>query len=254
MNKILYFFILFVYSISFGQSYPFQTIPPNLLKDAYAVVRFNETSVDLVGNNLMKISKNVAITVLDKAGDRYASAYAHYNPNTKIDLAEATLYNAEGELVKKFKAKDFQDTSAVSSGQMYTDDRVKYLNFTPTSYPYTLHYRINISTKNTLFIPKWFPIDNEHLAIEKSTYQFSNKTTARIRSKEYNFNRYSIERKGDENNFTYHIKNISAVIEEEKMPQWTKVFPYVVLASNSISYDGVSGNFDNWESYGKWSL
>lgn len=253
MNKILYFFILFVSSISFGQSFHFQAIPSNLLKDAYAVVRFNETSVDLVNNNLMKISKNVAITVLDKSGDRYASAYAHYNPNTKIDLAEATLYNAQGQQVKKFKSKDFQDMSAVSSGQMYTDDRVKYLNFTPISYPYTLHYQINVSTKNTLFIPKWFPIDNEHLAIEKSIYQFSNKTAAHIRSKEYNFKGSNIIREGNENNFTYRITDIPAVIEEEKMLPWNKIFPYVVFASNTITYDGVSGEFDNWESYGKWS-
>ena len=137
---------------------------------------------------------------------------------------------------------------------MYTDDRIKYLNYTPTNYPYTIHYKIVTTNKNTLWIPRWSPIRAANLSIEKSSYQFVNKTSSTIRLKEDNFKGFDIAKTGDNNNLSYSLNNVLAFNEEDQMVGSQKIFPRAILASNQINIDGVKGNFDNWNDYGKWTF
>ncbi len=254
MNKTLLITSLFIGTYGFAQNYAVNQIPANLLTDAYAVVRQNDEKIELLKVDELKYTEDVVVTVLSKAGDDYVGAQTDYNPNTRIDIFEATLYDSTGKEIKKFKSKDFSDQSYVTGGQMYTDDRIKYLNFTPTSYPYTIHYKITTTTKNTLWIPRWMPIKAPNLSIEKSSYQFNNKTSSTIRLKEDNFKGFEISKAGDLNNLNYSLSNISAFNEEDKMVSRRKIFPQVILASNQINIDGVKGNFDNWNDYGKWTF
>ncbi|WP_413532659.1 DUF3857 domain-containing protein [Empedobacter brevis] len=254
MKQILLFTFFIIYSHSFAQNYAVDQIPTDLIKDAYAVVRKNDEKIELLKIDELKYIEDVVVTVLSKAGDDYVGAQANYDPNTKIDLFEATLYDANGKEIRKFKTKDFSDQSYVTGGQMYTDDRVKYLNYTPTSYPYTIHYKIVTTNKNTLWIPRWSPIRAANLSIEKSSYQFVNKTSSIIRLKEDNFKDYNISKTGDNNNLSYSLSNISAFNEEDQMVGSQKIFPRAILASNEINIDGVKGNFDNWNDYGKWTF
>ena len=254
MKQTLLFSTFLISSFSFAQNYAVDQIPADLIKDAYAVVRKNEEKIELLKVDELKYTEDVVVTVLSKAGDNYVGAQANYDPNTKIDLFEATLYDANGKEIKKFKTKDFGDQSYVTGGQMYTDDRVKYLNYTPTNYPYTIHYKIITTNKNTLWIPRWSPIRAANLSIEKSSYQFVNKTSSTIRLKEDNFKGFDIAKIGDNNNLSYSLNNVLAFNEEDQMVGSQKIFPRAILASNQINIDGVKGNFDNWNDYGKWTF
>ncbi|MGV0926246.1 DUF3857 domain-containing protein [Empedobacter sp. ULE_I145] len=254
MKQTLLFLTFLISSFSFAQNYAVDQIPDDLIKDAYAVVRKNEEKIELLKVDELKYTEDVVVTVLTKAGDNYVGAQANYDANTKIDLFEATLYDANGKEIKKFKTKDFGDQSYVTGGQMYTDDRIKYLNYTPTNYPYTIHYKIVTTNKNTLWIPRWSPIRAANLSIEKSSYQFVNKTSSTIRLKEDNFKGFDIAKTGDNNNLSYSLNNVLAFNEEDQMVGSQKIFPRAILASNQINIDGVKGNFDNWNDYGKWTF
>ncbi|MFV0190104.1 MULTISPECIES: DUF3857 domain-containing protein [unclassified Empedobacter] len=254
MKQTLLFLTFLISSFSFAQNYAVDQIPDDLIKDAYAVVRKNEEKIELLKVDELKYTEDVVVTVLTKAGDNYVGAQANYDANTKIDLFEATLYDANGKEIKKFKTKDFGDQSYVTGGQMYTDDRIKYLNYTPTNYPYTINYKIVTTNKNTLWIPRWSPIRAANLSIEKSSYQFVNKTSSTIRLKEDNFKGFDIAKTGNNNNLSYSLNNVLAFNEEDQMVGSQKIFPRAILASNQINIDGVKGNFDNWNDYGKWTF
>ena len=135
---------------------------------------------------------------------------------------------------------------------MYTDNRIKYLNYTPTNYPYTIHYKISITTKNTIGIPRWSPIHTANLSIEKSSYSFTNKTNSVIRLKENNFKGFNIQKEGDPNNLNYTFNHFPAFNKEDQMIPTRDIFPNAILASNQINIDGVKGTYDNWNDYGKW--
>ncbi|WP_313375977.1 DUF3857 domain-containing protein [Chishuiella sp.] len=252
MNKFILLSLFFTTSFSFSQEYAVDKIPEKLVDNSYAVVRKNYESIQLTKVDELKYTEDVVITVLNKAGDNYVGARTNYNPNVKIDIFEASLIDSNGKEIKKFKSKDFNDQSYITGGQLYTDERIKYLNFTPISYPYTLHYKIVSTMKNTLFIPRWIPISAPNLAIEKSIYQFENKTNSTIRLKENNFEHFPIVKSGDINDLKYELDNIAAFTEEDQMISPRDFFPSIVLASNQINIDGKKGTFDNWNDYGKW--
>jgi len=252
MNKFLLLSLFFTTQFSFSQEYAVDKIPEKLVDNSYAVVRKNYESIQLTKVDELKYTEDVVITVLNKAGDNYVGARTNYNPNVKIDIFEASLIDSNGKEIKKFKSKDFNDQSYITGGQLYTDERIKYLNFTPISYPYTLHYKIVSTMKNTLSIPRWIPISAPNLAIEKSIYQFENKTNSTIRLKENNFEHFPIIKSGDINNLKYELDNIAAFTEEDQMISPRDFFPSIVLASNQINIDGKKGTFDNWNDYGKW--
>ena len=237
----------------FAQFYPIQDIPTELKQDAYAVVRSANTNIQLNTVNNFKYSEEVVITVFDKSGDNLVNAYQYYDPNTKIESFEAELYNAQGKLIEKFKSKNFNDVSAVSGGQLYTDDRVKYLSFTPTFYPYTIRYKVTTTNKNTIFIPRWSPIYSTNLSIESSKYTFTNNSSSTIRHLEKNIDSYPITKDVNNNEYRYELKNLKSMQSEDIMVNWRHIVPNVIFASNQINIDGTQGTFDNWNDYGIWS-
>lgn len=253
MKHLLSTTLLFLPLSIFAQFYPINQIPAELKQDAYAVVRSDKTDIQLNAINEYKHTNEVVITVLDKSGDNYVGAYQYYDPNTKIETFEAEIFDGSGKSIRKFKSKDLADASAVTGGQLYTDNRIKYLGFTPTFYPYTVRYKITTSNKNTLFFPRWSPITNNNLAIESSTYTFTNNSSAKIRHLENNLNGYQISKQKTDKSFVYELKNLKPLHSEDIMINWRKITPNVVFASNQINIDGRQGNFDNWNDYGKWS-
>lgn len=253
MNKFLNSTLLFAPFYLFAQFYPVNQIDENLKKDAYAVLRQSTTDIQLNSFNEFKQTRESVISVLNKAGDGYVDAYSFYDPNTKIDLFEAEVYDATGKSIRKFKMKDLSDQSAVSGGQLYTDDRVKYLDYSSHSYPYTIRYKIVTTHKNTLFLPRWTPFTSSNLAIESSKFNFTNNTTSTIRKLENNLQQYAVKTNYTDKSYSYEINNvIPAKSEDLSIPKEFTV-PQVIFATNEINIDGTKGIFDNWSDYGKWS-
>jgi len=253
MNKFLTVTILLTPFFLIAQFYPTDKIDPKLKENAYAVIREANLEINLNSINEFKSTEEVVISVLEKSGDSFVDAHQFYDPNTKIDFFEAEIYDASGKLTRKYKIKELSDASAVSGGQLYTDDRIKYLNFTPVTYPYTVKYKIITTNKNTLFLPRWTPIKYSNLSIENSKYNFNNNTNFTIRSLDKNTKEFNIQKTQNGNNYSYQLKDFKPLQEEDMMRSWRKIIPQVIIASNQINIDGTQGQFDNWKDYGKWS-
>ena len=77
-----------------------------------------------------------------------------YNNDTKVTSLFAKIYDAFGNQIKKYSKNKFLDVSAVDGGTLYSDSRMKYLDYTPTTYPYTIVFESEYKTSSTGFIPK----------------------------------------------------------------------------------------------------
>ncbi|WP_373942177.1 DUF3857 domain-containing protein [Polaribacter sejongensis] len=176
---------MFSINATFSQkeNYASLLIPSALKEDANAVVRDNSIEITIEDVDAMTVLKKEVITVLNKLGDNYVSMSAHYDDDTKITELSATIYDAFGREIKKYKERDFLDVSAVSGGTLYSDSRVKYVDHTPVSYPYTVVFESEYKTSSTGFIPSWFPVESYFLSIEKSSYKLLNPKHFTIRKK-----------------------------------------------------------------------
>ena len=254
IKNTIAFFILFISLNTFAQnlSYVSLTIPENLKKDANAVIRSNEVNVTLSAINKMEVTTKRVITVLNKKGNSNIDAYVHYDNNVKIKTLEVLVFNAFGVEIKKIKKNDFKDVSAVSGGTLYSDSRVKYLEYTPISYPYTIEFICEIETENTAFIRSFRPIEDYYVSVEKSTYALNYLDENNIRKKEKNFEGVKLKKEESTGRIFYEVRNLSALEPEYLSPPFRSIIPIVLFASKKFYYEGVFAEVQDWTEMGKW--
>ncbi|MEP5339221.1 MAG: DUF3857 domain-containing protein [Algibacter sp.] len=252
-NSIAFLFLFLGINI-FAQnlSYASLIIPENLKNDAHAVIRTNEVNVTLSAINKMEVTTKRVITVLNKKGDDNVDAYAHYDNNVKIKTLEVLVFNAFGVEIKKFKKNDFKDVSAVSGGTLYSDSRVKYLEYTPINYPYTIEFNCEIETENTAFIMPFRPIEDYFVSVEKSSYTLNYTEENNIRKKEKNFESIELEKEESAGRIFYEVNNLEVIEAEDYSPSFSDIAPKVMFTSKKFTLEGVQTEVEDWNDFGEW--
>lgn len=253
IKKLSLLFLIMSMQIVFSQKdYNAFSIPVELKKNANAVVREHHTSIEIIALDQMLITQRRVVTVLNRLGDQHVDTYEGYDGSRTIQKLSVLVLDRNGEVIKKYKKADFKDVSAVSNGQMYMDNRAKYLEYYPISYPYTIVFESKVKEKSTAFLNSWSPVEGYYIGLEKSTYRLINNTNAKYKFKSYNLEGYDfkIEDKGNELRFT--AENLKAVEKERMSPDFSTLMPWIRVALNEFELKGEIGNGKNWKEFGLW--
>src|SRR5690606_22987157 len=251
-KKLLFLFITLLVFKSNAQQEELillNTVPLKLISNANAIVRHDDETVTLLKLNKMNYSRNRIVTVLNSSGDTKHGAVIHYDKNIVVKKMTARIYNSKGKEIKKIKKNDFEDISAVQGGTLYSDSRVKYLNYIPTEYPYTIHFEAEIEYNSTAFIPHWTPIDNYYTSVQNSSYKIINLSPTEVNTKASNFEEYAIEEVGEHG---YMAQNLPAIEPEAYSPSFANVVPSLKVSLTQFEMEGVRGVNTNWEDFGNW--
>lgn len=253
-SLVIFFIFLSFNYLTFSQDKALSAlfIPVELKTNANAVIRDYSLEVTIQDIDEMIVRKKSVITILNQAGDRFANIYEGYDNDTKIVSLSATIYDVLGIEQQKYSKKKFTDVSAVDGGTLYSDSRVKYLDYTPISYPYTIAVESEYRTSSTGFIPGWFPISNYAIAVEKSEYKLLNPNKVQLRTKENSFTGFDIENTSDEFNLNYSLKNQKALKYENASISYRELIPYLMVAANDFALKGTLGKASNWKEFGLW--
>ncbi len=249
-NMVMLFAALTVFSQD--DLYSSLTIPKDLKQNANAVIRLNEVVVSIKSSSEMSVKEKRIITVLNKKGNTNVDAYVHYDENVKIKTLEVLAFDAFGNEIKKIRKNDFKDVSAVDGGTLYSDSRVKYLEYTPIKYPYTIEFTSETITGNTAFIPSFTPINSYFVSAETSTYTINYPEHITIRKKEKNLENIDIETEAMAGSIFYKAKNLKAFKPEDYSPSITDFTPKVLFASKQFTLEGVDSVVENWDDFAKW--
>jgi ribosome-binding ATPase YchF (GTP1/OBG family) len=257
MKRNIYCTVLtVVFSLNFTfcqkNEYSAFLIPSSLKENANAVVRDNSIEITIEDVDRMFVKKREVVTVLNKLGIVDARIAEGYDNDTKITDLSAIIYDAFGNEIKKYKERDFIDVSAVSGGTLYSDARVKYVEYTPISYPYTLVFESKYKTSTTGFIPSWFPINGYHISVEKSKFLLKNPKGIKWRRKETNFEGFDIDKISSDIETSYLAKNEKALKYEDNATSYRDMLPKATVALNRFSLKGVLGDYSNWKEFGFW--
>ena len=244
--------LIYSSNIQSQQVFRYTEIDSLLVKNANAVLRFENIQVDLNSSTSLIVKTKRVVTVLNKLGNSYANSFERYSPTVKITKLNATVLNAAGSEIKVFKKRDFLDRSAFDGFSLALDDRIKYFKYTPVAYPYTLIFESEVEYKSTLFSPPWRPISASHLSLEKSVFTFTNNGNLAIRSKEKNLSNYSVSKSKKGASLSFEITNIPAIQPEIFSPSISEMLPYVKIVPENFSLEGISGTANDWKTFGKW--
>ncbi|MGB0896113.1 MAG: DUF3857 domain-containing protein [Flavobacteriaceae bacterium] len=234
-------------------NYDIKLIQEELKENANAVIRDHNTIVEIAALNQMIITEYKALTVLNRFGDQLARVYEYYDESSRSILKlSATILDAKGQVIKKYKKSDFKDVSAVSDGQMYMDDRMKYVKFQPSSYPYTIIFESKVKEKSTTHIGRWVPLEGYYVGLENSTYKLINHTTSKHKFKTYNSDVFDLSLQTKDDELFFVAKNIKAIEREAMSPSFLDIMPWVRVALNEFELEGKYGTCENWKDFGLW--
>lgn len=245
---------LFVSTLLFAQESQLAAflIPQELREDANAVIRNENKVITISSVKEMTVKVSKTITILNKIGDNYIGGSVWYNNDTKIKSLYAEIYDAFGKRIKKVKKKEFLDFSAVDGGTLYSDDRVKELQYTPTAYPYTVKLDYEYETSSTSFVPTWSPVYTYYIGVQNSTYTIQYPGDLSMSTKEKFFEGYNIENFSGPGLIKYNVKNIKPIVYEASGPSLNYVRPKLLVSPNKGNTQGVTGSYKNWKEFGLW--
>lgn len=254
MNKhlILIVFLLVSQIIFTQEDILFEhTIPETLKTNANAVIRENTKRIRIESSNKMYVQQSQTVTIFNSKGNNILNSHLFYDNDVKINSLSLIIYDANGVEIKKFSKSKFKDINAVDGFSLYTDDRVMYIDYTPTFYPYTAVFNYEYKTKTTAFIPRWHPISSYNVSVQQSEYIIHNPNNLKIKFKENNFNGYHIVKKSKDR-VHYIMNNQPAIKHENYSTSFIDLMPYLMVAVNNFTLKGVAGNASNWNDFGKW--
>ncbi len=232
-------------------NYKVSHISEEIRKNASAIVRDQSTDITLHDFDDITIRYSEVITIFDKNGLKVINPAVHYDESTSVKKVEALVYDREGEEVEKYKKKDFLDVSA-SGGSLYSDDRMKVLDFTPSFYPFTMKFSYEIHSSSTAFIKPWYPSRYSNVSVEKSKYVLHNPKKNPLTPRKFNVERENIRIAENTELYTYEATNLLASRHEVWGPSVTEFLPMVKFAPQKFQLNKIPAEVSNWKEFGNW--
>ncbi len=232
--------------------YPISDIPEELLKGVNVVVRESSVQFIIKSTNESVTKYKYVVTILNENGDDESILYIFYDKFSKPLNIRGARYNLLGMEEDKLKKSDIKDQSAISGGTIDGDGRIKIVDLSNSSYPYTLEYEYELKHENSLFYPIWRPVPKEKSSIQHASFQVESHID-NIRFKEVNIADKVL--KTSENGLTkyyWEIKNYKPLKKEAYGMPFSHLTPKVYTAPINFSYEKYKGNMTSWKSYGDW--
>ena len=249
----LILFILFINLIVAQKiNYSTLSIPDNLKENANSCIRFQSINVEIKSQKKYIITTKKIITVFNKNGISNIDVREYFDNSNNINTIQATIYNSLGIFIKKIKRDDFKNQSVADGFSIYNDDRILFLDYTPTEFPFTIVYDSEAESSNTAFLPRWTPIDDYFESIQKSTFSISYPSDLGFKFKEFNFNDRTITKEELQNKLSYTIENILPEKPEEFSSILKNNIPKVIFGLEKFSLEGVEGSAKSWKDFGLW--
>ncbi|MFT6127778.1 MAG: hypothetical protein ACJAVA_002273 [Flavobacteriaceae bacterium] len=250
--KILFLLLGFLTQTYSQTTYTLADVPADLLKGTNSVLLDEKIEIDVTQLGKQVISKYQVQLVLNKKGKNNVRTHEFYDKDTKIDKIEIYVYDVFGNEIDHFKKRNFKDVSAVSNGSIYTDDRVLYLNYIPTTYPYIVIFKSIVKNNTTAFISDWNPVKGFSRSTWKSSYRIKFDPTNKPKLFTKNLEGYTISISENPNEFICEVSNIKSIKYEEYSPHKSKILPSISFALHRFSLKGVQGYAENWQEFGSW--
>ncbi len=237
-----------------AQQWAASTIPVSLLTNANAVVRLDETQVEIRSLTRVNVHHHYVVTILNEAGDGYAEFEEMYDQFNHLGRIDGDLYNEEGKKIRSLRRNEIRDRPAYD-GSFVNDARLKTFNFFHKQYPYTVEFQVEEEKEQTMFLPQWMPLQGRALAVASSSFEVETEQGYPLRFLASDFTpKPEITANGKTKQYKWTLSDFKAMPREYAAPAWTRITPYVMLAPGEFSIDDYKGNMSDWNQIGVFIL
>jgi len=258
LTKTIVLFIAIIFCIrafsSDNPDYKVSLIAPELLKNAKAVIRNHEITID-VNNDDASEKHTYAITILNKNGYDLSIFQEFYDAYTSISGIHLRIFDSEGKKIRTFGGDDVKDYSAISGFSLYEDNRVKYIDPQYRNYPFTVEFTYKKKLKSLMFLPYWMIYPDYNCAVEKSSLTVILSKNSKVRYYEKNIPQTcKIEEKDGIKTLSWSVINLPAFSEEDFEESLIDYSPIIFLSPEEFEVNDIKGSFKTWNDFGKWII
>ena len=251
-------FVALVLGLHAGKSQEFKLmafgIDSTLSENADAVIRYHQTSIRRTSLKKAVVETEYAVTIMNRNGNKHAWLVVPYNTHKQVQKIKGSFYNSLGIKTREVDKDDIKDYSAYADYTFFSDSRVKAVKVTSDDYPFTMVYKYEIKMNGLVGFNTWMPVRYPRLALESASLITETPEELPIRYKTSNSDLdFKTVSEDGTIRYEWQLENVVAYTEEPFMPPKGRFLPWVALAPNDFEYDRTTGNFENWQNYGKWS-
>ena len=233
--------------------YPVAEIPEELLKNSNAVIREDISKYEIHHLGKGRSYVKMAITILNKKGDRFAEVRIGYDKINKIVSVKGQRFDKWGKQISQLKSKDIEDYSAYDGFSIYSDNRIKYFDLRYPEYPYTIEYEFEIEENGFMSLSNWVPYSGFNVSSQQSSLTITTPKDYRIKYYEINIEPSTKEEViGDKKVTSWNFGSFPAIIREPRMPYLQSILPQVLTAPSDFELEGYRGDMTDWASFGRW--
>ena len=226
-------------------------IAAKLKEGAHSVIRENKTEVEILSPDKAIYRTKQAVTILDDKASAELSFYAETNKFYLLEQVEIRVYDARGNLLKKYNKKDLM--SQATNEAFVEDGKAYFLKIIPpASYPLTIETDFEMRLKGILNIPS-YNLTGPYQSVQHSLYTLIYPGSMKIDWKAYGIDLEPVKKEKDGiRTLTMEVNNWPAQPYEENAGPSSKQFPYVLFQTNNFKYDDYPGDMSSWNELGLW--
>jgi hypothetical protein len=193
------------------------------------------------------------MTVLsEKASDNLNLQY-HFNRFMQIENIAVSVSDTEGNILKTYTRKNFDEQAAFDGISLVTDYKVLKLNVTAPKYPCTVNIALKYAASGYIELPDGI-IDCRNALVEnfKYTVKVAPETDIRYRMRGVD-QQPVISSEAGKRVYQWNISNVQPMLGVKNSYRSAQLLPAIEVAPNVFSYDGYAGSFRSWQDFGKWN-
>lgn len=253
----LFWLLLFATGPVLGKEtpkFPVSALPELLKKDVNVVYREDVSIFKILSRNEATHYVHKAVTILNSKGKAHSQESIEYSKLCKVNYAKGSIYDANGQLIKRLKNTEIIDHSAYDGFSLYSDNRLKYLDLSHGTYPYTIEIEYELSYKYLYSIPSYYLLQDEKTSLEYGKYELHYPTQLKPRYKTFGIIESSkvLSAVGGSESISWEFKEVLPIEREPLGPAFSELIPHIVAAPSVFEYEGYKGDMSSWKSYGDW--
>ncbi|MGC4021974.1 MAG: DUF3857 and transglutaminase domain-containing protein [Cyclobacteriaceae bacterium] len=235
--------------------YPVSSISDELKQNVDVVVREDVMIFKIKSRNSASHYVHEVLTILNVKGNKSAKRTIFYDKLTKIIDINAYVYDASGKQIKRLKKSEIYDQAVFDGVSLFSDDRLKKIDLTQATYPYTVEFEYEVDYDFLYFIPSsWW--GGERISHEHASYQLIYPEGMEPRYKLFNIQSEPIRQKTDKGfeSLTWNFSNLKPNNIESLGPPVEEIIPHILAVPIEFEYSGYVGRQDSWQNFGKWQI
>lgn len=225
-------------------------IPDSLRNRSSAVVRDDETFIDIADLRKVRVRHSRTISLLNSDAAAEQRLIIHTSSLQRIMALRATVYDAAGNEISRISRKMFRDIPMNITGPDFSDLILKVYEVAYSSYPFTIHIEEDLTLLQTFMLPAWSQQSvtrSENVAIEKATISVTALKMAGLR---YNCVAGMAAPAVSGDTLKWTFRNMPADAPEPSYAMGVNWRPSLILAVDTCSVDKFTGAVRSWKELG----